>query len=507
MTIADVLHATAERLPDKPALIFHDQPITYAELDREVGRAAAGIAALGIRKGDRVAVLVHNIPHFIYAYLGIVRAGAVMVPLNTMFTADEVSYILADSEARAIVVAEPFVGTVAGLHDTLPMLEHVVVCGDAAPMGSMTWEQMVGKGEATPDVAAMDDDIACLAYTSGTTGEPKGAMLTHGNLGANLDQMSGVPMLAEVESDVVLLVLPLFHIYALNVICGLTIRVGATAVLQERFDPVASLDAVARHGVTILFGAPPMFVAWLSTQGVDERDLASVRVAVSGAAPLPAAVMEQFRDRLGITIWEGYGLTETAPGATSTAMGAVAKPGSIGLPLPEVDLRLVDEKGEDVEEGDPGEIVLRGPNVFAGYWRHDAETKEAMRDGWFHTGDVAYRDEDGYLYIVDRKKDLIIVSGFNVYPREIEEALYRHPKIADAAVVGVAHPYTGEAVKAIVVLKEGEHTTEEDVIEFCSRSLARFKCPQVVEFASEVPHSMTGKVLRRKLRDVPTSDA
>ena len=501
MSIADVLRATAERLPTKPALVFQGEETTYADLDAAVDRAAAGIAALGIRKGDRVGVLVHNVPHFVLAYLGIVRAGGVMVPLNTMYTADEVSYILSDAEARAIIVAEPFTQTVDGMIETLPMLEHVVVAGDSAPVGAMTWEQMVGRGEDVPSFDLTDDDLACIAYTSGTTGKPKGAMLTHQNLMANLDQMSAVPLLKNAETDVVLLVLPLFHIYALNVILGLTLRAGATAVLQERFDPAASLDAVEKHGVTILFGAPPMFVAWLNTPGIEGRNLSSVRLAVSGAAPLASQVMEDFRDKLGVTIWEGYGLTETAPGVTSNAMGEQAKPGSIGKPLPDIELRLVDEDGDDVVEGDPGEIVVRGPNVFAGYWRRAAETKEAMRDGWFHTGDVAYEDEDGYLTIVDRKKDLIIVSGFNVYPREVEEVLHRHPKIADAAVVGVSHPYTGEAVKAIVALKPGERTTEEDVIDFCKRSLARFKCPESVEFTDEIPHTMTGKVLRRALRE------
>jgi long-chain acyl-CoA synthetase len=441
------------------------------------------------------------VPHFIYAYLGIERAGGVMVPLNTMYTADEVSFILSDAEARAVIVAEPFVRAVDGLRETLPMLEHVVVVGGGAPIGTMSWDQMVSRGHEPPSITAGQDDLACLPYTSGTTGKPKGAMLTHGNLLANIDQMHRVPVLSEAETDVVLLVLPMFHIYALNVSLGLTFRVGATAVLQERFDPVASLDAIERHAVTVIFGAPPMFVAWLSTPNVDKRDLSHVRLAVSGAAPLPGPVLEDFRAKLGITIWEGYGLTETSPGVTSNAMGRDAKPGSIGKPLPDIQLRLVDEQGEDTEDGDPGEIVVRGPNVFRGYWHDDAATAEAMRGGWFHTGDVAYEDEDGYLFLVDRKKDLIIVSGFNVYPREVEDALYRHPKIAEAAVVGVPHPYTGEAVKAIVVLKPGMTATDEEIIEFCKRSLARFKCPQVVEFVETLPHTDTGKILRRVLRD------
>ncbi|HEX9711474.1 MAG TPA: long-chain fatty acid--CoA ligase [Actinomycetota bacterium] len=500
LNIAELVRVTARRIPDKAALLFQDEPVKYAELDREIDRAAAGIAALGVRKGDRVAVLVHNIPHFIYAYMGIVRAGGVMVPMNTMSTADEVSHILADAEARVVIVAEPFAPSVEGLRETLPMLEHVVVVG-RAPTGSITWEQMLGGGGDVPDVSSTPDDLACLPYTSGTTGKAKGAMLTHGNLLANLDQMSQVSRLRVAEDDVILLVLPMFHIYALNVILGLAMREGATALLQERFDPVASLDGIERHRATVLFGAPPMFVAWLQTPGVETRDLSAVRVAVSGAAPLPGPVLQEFRSRLGITIWEGYGLTETAPAVTSTAMGDEAKPGSIGRPLPGIDLRLVDEAGDDVEEGDPGEIVVRGPNVFKGYWRQDDATSAAKADGWFHTGDVAYADEDGYLFIVDRKKDLIIVSGFNVYPREVEDALYRNAKVAEAAVVGMPHPYTGEAVKAFVVLRPEERATQEEIIEFCKRHIARFKCPEVVQFVAELPHTQTGKVLRRALRD------
>jgi long-chain acyl-CoA synthetase len=501
VSVGDLVRDTARRSPDKTALIFHDQPVKYSEVDREIDRAAAGFAALGIERGDRVAVLVHNVPHFVYAYHGLLRAGAVMIPLNTGYTFEEVSYILADAEARAVVVAEPFIGTVDGLRDTLPMIEHVIVAGSHAPVGAITWEQMLGRGGEAPLVAPAGDELAVIAYTSGTTGKPKGAMLTHGNLLANLDQMAQVPQLAEAEDDVVLLALPMFHIYALNVILGLTLRVGAAAVLMERFDAVGSLDAIERHRVTVLFGAPPMFIAWLHTPGVDRYDLSKVRLAVSGAAPLPGMVLEDFRRRLGITIWEGYGLTETAPGLTSNAMGEHAKPGSIGKPLPGVELRIVDAHGEDVEEGDPGEIIVRGPNVFHGYWRQQEASDEALRDGWFRTGDVGYADSDGYVFLVDRKKDLILVSGFNVYPREVEDAIYRHPKVADVAVIGVPHPYTGEAVKAFVVLKPGESATEEEILDFCRKYLARFKCPGVIEFVAELPHLPTGKVLKRALRE------
>jgi long-chain acyl-CoA synthetase len=497
------LRDVATRSPAKAALIHQDHPITYAELDASVDQVAAALGSLGIRKGDRVAVMIQNIPHFAYAYFGIARAGGVAVPINVLYTADEVAHILADSEARAILVSEPFAPILEGSRSTLAMLEHVVVVGNART-GGITYEQFVGRAASPNDVATDREDLACLVYTSGTTGKPKGAMLTHGNLLSNLEQMAEVPSLAEREDDVILLVLPLFHIYALNVGLGLTIQVGATSLLLERFDAAGSLDQIERHGVTVLLGAPPMYTAWLNTPGIERRDLSRVRLAVSGAAALPAPVMEAFRDRLGVTIQEGYGLTETAPGLTSNAMGEVSKPGSIGKALPGVEVRIVDDEGRDVEEGDPGEIVVRGPNIFRGYWRQDAATKEAFRSGWFHTGDVAYRDDDGYLHIVNRKKDLVIVSGFNVYPLEVEEVLYRHPKVAEAAIVGVPHPYTGEAVKAVIALKPGESATEEEIDAFCRRSLARFKCPSIIEFTDALPHTLAGKVLRRALREPAT---
>ncbi|MFP5225751.1 MAG: long-chain-fatty-acid--CoA ligase [Actinomycetota bacterium] len=482
------------------ALIYQDRSISYADLDSRVDRVTAALTSVGVRKGDRVALMIQNIPAFVETYYGILRTGAVAVPMNIGYTPDEVAHILSDSEARALIVADPFAGVVDGLRETLPMLEHVVVVGGTRT-GTISYDQFLNMGDTATDADCAEDDLACLVYTSGTTGRPKGAMLSHGNLLSNLEQMSQVPLLQAQESDVVLLVLPLFHIYALNVCLGLAIREGATALLLERFDAVGSLDQVEKHGVTVLYGAPPMYSAWLNTPGTESRDLSKVRLAVSGAAALPASVMEAFRDRLGITIWEGYGLTETSPALTSNAMGDEAKPGSIGRALPGVEIRLVDEDGEDVVEGDPGEIVTRGPNIFQGYWRRDQDTKEAFRSGWFHTGDVAYRDEDGYLFIVDRKKDLIIVSGFNVYPREVEEVLLRHPKVAEVAVVGVAHPYSGEAVKAVIVLTEGASATEEEFDDFSRRHLARFKCPSVIEFASALPHTMTGKVLRRALRE------
>ena len=505
MNLADRLRASAARLPDKPALVFRPTSgsaaqVTYAELDEQADRAAAAFQRAGLAKGDRVALMLGNSAHFVEAFYGALRAGLVVVPLNVTFTSNEVAQILADSGAQAIVVAESFHDRLGGIAETLPALERIIVAGASAPpMGTQTWKQFLGHGAQAQPVDVDADDMALLPYTSGTTGIPKGAMLTHGNLLANHEQMEQTRLSIE-ERDVVLCVLPLFHIYALNVAMAFSLSRGATILLLERFDPLQTLEAIVAQRASVIVGAPPIYIAWVNTPGVEDYDLASVRYAVSGAAPLPKNVLNRFAAELGITIWEGYGLTETAPLLTTVAMNSTALPGSVGRPVPGVELRLLDDRGQDVRPGDPGEVVVRGPNVFSGYWGQPEATAEVLdEDGWFHTGDVGILD-DGNLYLVDRKKDLILVSGFNVYPREVEEVLYRHPKIAEAAVIGTPHPYTGEAVKAVVVLRPGEEATAEDISDFCRRSLARFKCPEVVEFVDALPINPSGKVLRRELR-------
>jgi long-chain acyl-CoA synthetase len=503
-SLADVLRGSAAARPDRTALIAGQRTVTYAELDRRAGRAAAAMADLGVGRGDRVALLLGTVPEFVEALHGAWRLGAVVAPLNVMLTPDEAGYVLADADARLVVADRSLVPAVLAVRDRLAGLEQILVTGSRpSPRRTASWERALRRAEDPPDVSLEEDDLALLAYTAGTTANPKGAMLTHRNMLANLDQMSEVPALREAEDDVVLLALPLFHIYALNVVLGITLREGATAVLVERFDPLKTLELVERHRITILFGAPPMFAAWLRVAEGRTFDLSSVRLAVSGAAPLPGEVLEAFQKKFGVGIWEGYGLTETAPAVTTNALGSRPRRDSIGLVLPGVEVRLVDERGEEVEEGDPGEIVVRGPNVFKGYWRKDQDTEAAFRGRWFRTGDVAYRDEDGYLYIVDRSKDLIIVSGFNVFPKEVEDAILRHPAVEECTVIGVPDQRTGEAIKALVVPKAGERLTEQDVVEHCRGTLARFKWPRSVEIVPSLPHHVTGKVLRRALREMP----
>ena len=492
MNLADLLKDSASGHAAKTALIVASsgERISFESLDAEADRVAGGLHEMGIRPGDRVAIGMHNVPHFAFAYFGILRAGAVVVPLNIMLTEQETVAILTDSGARVVVCAGPFADVVGDAATLVSTVEHVISTDDWQRFGA----------SAPPTVDTSEDDLAVLAYTSGTTGEPKGVMLSHENLHANLRQQMAIPEAHVSTDDVLFLALPLFHIFGLNVTLGLLAMNAATGLLVERFEPIPALRLLAEHKVSVVFGAPTMYGAWVSVPGADQYNLSTVRLAISGAAPLPSDVLRDFRDLFGVHIYEGYGLTETAPTLWSNRMADQPRSGSVGKPLPEVEFRLLDEDDNDVELGDPGEIVVKGPNVFKGYWNRPDETERAFVDGWFRTGDIGVVDEEGYLYLVDRKRDLIIVSGFNVFPSEVEKALLENPSVVEAAVVGVPHAYTGESVKAYVVLDAADRPTESELIADVQGRLARFKCPGSIEIVDELPHLLTGKVLRRALR-------
>jgi long-chain acyl-CoA synthetase len=489
--------------------VFRDTTLTWGQFDERVDVAAAALRALGLERGDRVALALPNGLDFPVLYFGALRAGLAALPVNPAYTGRELEQLLADSGAAAFVGAPGAAGEVAKLRGDLPALRHLFVAGggpaDAAPLADLLAR---GTGAEPVDAPTGGEDLAVLMYTSGTSGRPKGAMLSHRAMLANLDQCARIspPVLA--QDDVVLMVLPLYHIYGLNPGLGMVARTGCAAVLVERFDPADTLALMRRQGVTNVAGAPPMYLAWTLLPDFADA-FTGVRLAVSGAAPLDAAAQQRLLDATGHHVFEGYGLTETAPVLTSTLLSEVAKPGSIGQPIPGVEIRLVDAAGdellgadddEEIVPGDdePGEIVVRGANLFSGYWPDGAEGPDG--DGWWRTGDVAYRDDDGDLFLVDRLRELVLVSGFNVYPREIEDVLCAHPGIAEAAAIGIPHPYTGETVKAFVVAARGTHLTAEDVIAHCERSLARFKCPTAVEFIESLPHSATGKVAKSRLR-------
>jgi len=495
------LASVIDRHPDGDrALISRGQATTYAELRRQVGELRHGLVGLGIEPGDRVALVAPNNWFFVVSYLAVLGVGAVAVPLNPGSPATELAHQLGDIGA-ALVVAGPSSRLAV---ETLDLGGARLVVNEAMGVPGATAIESLFGGPVAPVVDRAEDDLATLLFTAGTAGAPKAAMLTHGNLAANLDQIQRHPGRAIGADDISLGVLPLYHIYGLNVVLMLSLMAGSSVVLVERFDPSSALETIARHHVTVVAGVPPMYAAWLSLPAADPTALQGVRLAVSGAAALGIALARGFRERFGVPIHEGYGLTEAGPVVTSSVVGMPVRDGSIGLPLPGVDVRLVDLDGADVPAGDPGEIWVRGPNVFAGYWADVEATGAALTaDGWLRTGDIAVVDDDGWLSIVDRAKDVVIVSGFNVYPAEVEQALSEHDGVAGVAVIGVPHPHTGEAVKAFVVAAPGHHLEEDELIEFCAARLARYKCPSKVQFVDELPEGVAGKLLRRALREMP----
>ena len=486
--------------PDAVALVSRNKTTTYGELRQQVGAMRGGLIGLGLEPGDRVAVACANNWYFVVAYLGALSAGLVVVPVNPSAPTPELDGYLRATGCRALVAGPKAKQSVGGLdRDALDDLEFLIESSGGILEGAILLDDLLGADEV-PCVEREPDDLAVMMFTSGTAGSPKAAMITHGNLLANLEQMRAHPGRHQGPEDVVLGVLPLFHIFGLNVMLNLSLVCGSSIVLVERFDPATAIDTVKNHGVTVISGPPTMWSAWANLPGADLRAFATVRLATSGAAKLPVETAQLFEDRFEVRVDEGYGLTEASP-VVATASGTSAPRGSIGSVLPGIEVRLVDADGHDVLEGDSGELWVRGPNVFAGYWEDDEATGHARTpDGWLRTGDVAIADEEGFLYLVDRAKDIIIVSGFNVYPAEVENVLIEHPAIDGCAVVGVPHPYSGEAVKAFVVLRPGVSAEEDDVIAWCSERLARYKCPDKVMFVDELPAGVGGKVLRRALR-------
>ena len=497
--VAARLRRTASQRPDHPAIVWHEGQRTYEQLHDRVEAATAALQRLGVGPGDRVALVLGTTPTFVEAALAVLRAGAAMVPLLPGLAPDELRFALADSGAVAAVAGQERAATIGDLRADLPDLGHLVTDGvDVA--GAPSWDTLVAAAGEPTAVERDPDSLAALVYTSGTTGKPRGAMLTRRNLAANQDQ-SLAGRFHVGPDDVVLLVLPLSHIYSLNVGLGACTTAGATMVLVERFEPRDTLATIERERVSVLLGTPAMYVAWLESGLLSEADLSALRLAVSGAAPLPIQVLHRFADVTGIVIEEGYGLTEASPSVSSNSMGGEPRPGSVGLPLPGMEMRLVGDDGADVVRGDPGEVWVRGPNVFQGYWNDPEATAAALTpDGWLRTGDIGTQDGDGYLYLVDRRGDVIIVNGFNVYPREIERVLLSFPGIAQAAAIGVPHTLTGEAVVAYVVPQVGESIDRDALTAHCREHIARYKCPNRIEVVDALPYTATGKVRRVDLR-------
>jgi long-chain acyl-CoA synthetase len=489
---------------DRTALIAAGATTTYGELRDQAARLRRRLAAddLGLAPGDRVAIVCDNEPAFVLAYLAVLGAGLVAVPLNPQSPDRELARELTAAGCRAVLTGRPAEGEAP---PWAASAEHVLGVADLLGAIDADADADVDATDPPPVADRADDDLAVLLFTTGTAGPPKPAMLTHGSLKANIDQLLAHPGRLQLADDVVLGVLPLFHIFGLNVMLGLTLAAGSTLVLVDRFVPDAVLATMAEHGITLVSGPPTLFAALsrLPDDGATKA-FGSVRLAASGAAPLPADVAEAFQDRFGLRLHQGYGLTEASP-AVTTNVGLDVPAESIGVPLPGVKVRLVDAEGDDVLAGDSGEIWVKGPNVFAGYLDDEQATKAALTDdGWLRTGDLGVADDEGRLYVVDRAKDLIIVSGFNVHPAEVEEVVLEHPAVREAAAVGVPDASTGEAVKVFVVLSpdtaDADKPTGPELIRFCADHLARYKCPESVEFVDEIPRGFAGKLLRRALR-------
>jgi len=502
VVLGSLIERHLDRTADRPAVHFKDQIITFAEIDKRVNQVANALMAAGVEKGDRVAVHVGNRPEFIYAYYGIMRAGGVMIPLNVMYKSGEVQYMANDSEIKVAIVQDDLYKVWEPVRGSIASLRHLLVAG-ATPPNTRSFNDILERGSASrPRVECGEDEVAVICYTSGTTGKPKGAMLTHRNLISNSQAVIEIGRFPQTEDDVSMLVLPIFHIYCLNVGLGSAMQLGYPTVLVERFDPALVLQLLEKHRITVFYGAPPMYVAMNSLEGERRFDLSAVRIMHSGAAALPVPVLERFQSRYGIMITEGYGLTECAPVVCSNAAAPCNRAGSIGWAIPDEQTKVFDDKDHEVALGEVGELAVRGPNVFVGYLNWPDATREAFSGGWFHTGDMARIEADGYHYIVDRKKEMINMSGFNVYPREVEELLYKHPKIVEAAVIGMPDDYSGEAVKAFIVVAAGESMSAEEVIQYCRDNLAVYKAPKHVEFRGSLPKLVGGaKIDKRVLHE------
>ncbi len=487
--LASNLSVSAQRYPSRPALRFDADAISYAELDAMVRRVASLLRVRGVEPGDRVGLMLPNVPEFAFAYYGVLFAGAVVVPMNVLLKEREVAFYLADSQAR-IVLAWHGVGAVARAGATEAGVDCMVIEPSGFAEILATVQPLAAIGERS------SLQTAVILYTSGTTGKPKGAELTHANLAINADVTKQLFSLG--REDVVLGALPLFHAFGQT--CGLNaaLSAGASLALLPRFDAGDALSAIERERVTVFEGVPTMYAALLHHPELGRFDVRTLRICVSGGAPLAVELLREFERCFGCVILEGYGLSETSPVACFNHSNRERKPGSIGTPIEGVEMQLVDERRRRVARGAIGEIAIRGHNVMKGYWKAPEATAEAIdAEGWFYSGDVARMDADGYFFIVDRKKELIIRGGYNVYPREIEEVLYEHPAVREAAVVGVPHAELGEEIGAAIALRPGSHATESELREFVKAKIAAYKYPRHVWIVDELPKGPTGKVLKR----------
>lgn len=523
------LSASAKEYPNREAIIFYGARLTYRVLDEAADRFAVALVDRGLMKGDRVSLFLPNCPQMVIAYYGTLRAGGVVVSTSPLYSATELEHQLKDSGAETIVALSklyPLVKEVAprtglkriivtNIKEYLPPVLRLLFTilkekkeGHRVAIerhaGTELFLDVLASAKAkSPAVDVRPDDPALLQYTGGTTGIAKGAVLTHRSLVANALQTGAWLVKEKGEKEIFLGAVPFFHVYGMTVVMNLCISLGDMMILLPHFRVKEALEAIAKYRPTIFPGVPTMYVAINHYPKVGKYDLRSIKACLSGAAPLPLEVQTRFESLTGARLVEGYGLTEASPVTHANPLYGARKVGTIGVPLPDTDARIVDlETGErTLPAKEIGEVVVRGPQVMAGYWNRPDETAMVLKDGWLYTGDIGYMDEQGYFTIVDRKKEMIIVGGFNVYPREVEEPLYEHSKVKEVVAVGLPDPYRGETVKVYIVLKEGQSATEEEIIDFCKKKMAKYKVPTLVEFRKELPKTLVGKVLRRALRE------
>jgi long-chain acyl-CoA synthetase len=502
LNLAVILEESTKRNPDKVAIIFDDFKLTYAQLNGAANQVANALVAQGIKPGDRVGMMLPNVPQFPIIYFGILKAGGIVVPMNVLLKGREVAYYLSDSEASALFYWDMFAADATAGAKEAPSVKNLVQVGIApaqAPESAQDFFAFMGQQKPTFDTVATNPDDTCLIiYTSGTTGQPKGAELTNLNLFECCHL--GTHIFTFDENDVILAVLPMFHSFGLSNVVNGGIHGGITLTLVPRFDADKILQVIQRDKVTLFLGVPTMYFALLNHPERSTYDLSSLRLCVSGGASIPGEVIKAWEQATGTKILEGYGLSETSPTATFNQLDLGQKVGSIGKPIWGVEINIFDENDNPVPQGERGEIVIKGHNVMKGYWRRPEATAEAIKHGWFHSGDIGYIDDEGFIFIVDRKKEMIIRGGFNVYPREIEEVIYMHAAVAEAAVVGVPDEKFGEEIHAVVAPKPGMTIDTDELIAFVKERVAAYKYPRTIDVVKELPKGPTGKIMKREIK-------
>ncbi|MHB8919110.1 MAG: long-chain-fatty-acid--CoA ligase [Desulfocucumaceae bacterium] len=508
-TMPDFLEEAAAKLPARTAIAFAGMELNYQTVYGMMLKTATFLSDLGVKKGDRVALMTPNCPQYIVAFYAIQKIGAVVVQVNPMYVEREIEHILNDSGARVFIAYDQFYPRIKSVRNVTP-LEKVILFSlgpalDVAGEEVLKFETLMASAAAQPPKVDIDvkNDLAVFQYTGGTTGVSKGAMLTHRNIVANALQVTEWFKGCKYGEETVMCVLPFFHSYGMTCCINFGIASAATLVVIPRFELEPVMQAIDKYQPTLFPGVPTMYIGVVNYPDIAKINVKSIKYCISGSAPLPVEVAQKFEELTGGYLVEGFGLSETSPVTHCNPMIGVRKPGSIGLPLPDTLCKIVDlETGEKIlPPGEIGELCITGPQAMKGYWNMPEETAKTLKDGWVYTGDIAKMDDDGYYYIVDRKKDMIIAGGFNIYPRDVEEVLFEHPKVMEAVVAGVPDPYRGETVKAFIVLKEGMEATAEEIVGYCKTKLAAYKVPKSVEFRSELPKTAVGKVLRRFLRE------